>query len=37
VVHGNGMHQAKGEDESVNESEINSSQEGMEDVHEIGW
>jgi hypothetical protein len=27
-------HQAKGEDESMNVSEINSSQEGMEEVHE---
>jgi uncharacterized protein YpuA (DUF1002 family) len=34
VVYGNGRHKAKGEDESMNVSEINSSQEGMEEVHE---
>jgi hypothetical protein len=34
VVYGNGRHQAKWEDEPVNVSEINSSQEGLEEVHE---
>jgi protein subunit release factor B len=34
VSYGNGRHQAKGEDESMNVSEINISQEGMEEVHE---
>jgi hypothetical protein len=33
-VYGNERHQAKGEDESMNVSEIYSSQEGMEEVYE---
>jgi hypothetical protein len=34
MVYGNERHRAKGEDESMNVSEINSSKEGMEEVHE---
>jgi hypothetical protein len=33
VLYGNGKQQEKGEEESMNVSEINSSQEGMEEVH----